>query len=258
MRRAFTLIELLVVIAIMAVLMGLLLPAVQKVRESAHNASCKNNLKQIGLGLHCYHDARGCFPSAYDFNPTIGMMPNDANYQSWLVKLLPYVERNDLACTGVAALMWQRVAIYVCPGDPRNGFANAPYPGGLTSYLAVLGDRPGPGPGLIMPSNGVIYSNSRTRIDDVTDGTSTTIMVGERTPSGGTGWGWWVFGCEDSSLPAAWPPIAYQAGDLIGDHRYHFWALHPSGSNFLFVDGSVTCLAYGADLVPLSTRNGGE
>ena len=89
-RPGFTLVELLVVIAIIAVLIGLLLPAVQQVREAAARIKCANNIKQLGLALHHYHDANGSFPSAQDtqFHPRY--------YWSWLAKILPYIEQDNL------------------------------------------------------------------------------------------------------------------------------------------------------------------
>src|SRR5262245_12411617 len=101
-RRAFSLIELMVVIAIIAILIGLLLPAVQKVREAANQVECKNNLKQIGLALHVYHDGHGSFPPAHSYDPGWTTVPNVPRpldnwwYISWMARILPYIEQDGL------------------------------------------------------------------------------------------------------------------------------------------------------------------
>jgi prepilin-type N-terminal cleavage/methylation domain-containing protein/prepilin-type processing-associated H-X9-DG protein len=143
-RRAFTLIELLVVIAIIAVLIGLLLPAVQKVREAAATTKCKNNLKQVALACLNYHDAYGTFPAGSLARQGTGQFANSASYyDTWTISILPYLEQGNLynlwnpdmpniAPDNVAGANFVRmrqtfVSVYTCPSDPSAGAGFNPY-----------------------------------------------------------------------------------------------------------------------------------
>lgn len=285
-RYAFTLIELLVVIAIIAILIGLLLPAVQKVRGSAARAKCTNNLKQIGLALHGYHDANTRFPS--------GWYPSGKwIYTTWQVQLLPYLEQTSLwnqtdawitanpgypwkaANPTIAFIMPQ----YICPSnslDTTISAANsgAGTPVALSSYLGCAGTTSGSP----LAADGVLYSGAAVKITDVTDGTSSTLLVGERPASADLNWGWWpgaygtgagngdcVLGARDVALTTVFGGPATNVGLRPGDptkqaDASHWWSMHPGGVNFLFSDGSVQFLTYAADSVlpQASTRAGGE
>jgi prepilin-type processing-associated H-X9-DG protein len=199
---AFMLIEVLVVIAIIGVLIGLLLPAVQRVREAANRMICSNNLRQVALALHNYHDARRSFPVGYQLAQETGGWANGTN---WWIESLPYFDqdnlygrwdytdcRNNLA-GGTKATTAQVIKILRCPSDPLpdpvyyyvpkdakhgvNGFYGLSSYGGNGGTRSAQGNIPNIAP---ITTDGIFFLKSRVRIADVTDGLSYTFLVGER------------------------------------------------------------------------------
>jgi prepilin-type N-terminal cleavage/methylation domain-containing protein/prepilin-type processing-associated H-X9-DG protein len=287
-RMAFTLIELLVVIGIIAILVSLMAPAVQRIRDAAARAQCSNNLRQIGLALHQYHDASRIFPPGMRWQKGKDQQP----LASWMIQILPYIEQqglwnltqeayrksprpfNNPPHIGLATVM----PLFVCPSDGR-GFnvqfaARDKFNVGLTNYLGVEGLD-------LNNTNGMLYRDSRVRMADVTDGLSNTLLVGERPPSPDFQFGWWYAGVGqrhtgscDSVLGVQEQHVGriVQGGCSPGTYSfvpgslgnpcdmYHFWSTHIGGAHFLFADGSVHFVGYGAaPLLPaLASRAGGE
>jgi prepilin-type N-terminal cleavage/methylation domain-containing protein/prepilin-type processing-associated H-X9-DG protein len=287
--RAFTLLELLVVLAILGVLIGLLLPAVQKVRDAANRTRCTNNLKQIGLALHQYHDANNGLPPGQRSLTNPDRLP----YSGWTLSILPYVEQGALHQAALAAYaassnpfrptphpgLSAPVWLFACPSDPRT-------PGPLTSqrsnelvaftcYLGVSGQD-------YSTRDGVLFQDSRVRIADITDGTSNTLLLGERPPSADLQFGWWYAGVGQKGTGSAdlvlgvleqnLQPVSSTSSCGPGAYSFspgglddpcamfHFWSPHLGGAHFALADGSVRFLRYSAaPLLPaLASRAGGE
>lgn len=192
-KRGFTLIELLVVIAIIAILISLLLPAVQQAREAARRTQCKNNLKQLGLALHNYHDVHGSFPPGYfarNVSATDMAAAETGPGFAWGVAILPFLDQQNLFneidftldAEDAANLPSGQTVLngFLCPTDPAPRVFALPSGTELaaSNYVGIYGYGSvsmAPGSG-----TGVFYRNSSTRIRDITDGTSNTICIGER------------------------------------------------------------------------------
>jgi prepilin-type N-terminal cleavage/methylation domain-containing protein/prepilin-type processing-associated H-X9-DG protein len=211
-RFAFTLIELLVVIAIIAVLIGLLLPAVQKVREAASRAKCENNLKQLGIALQSHHDAKGYFPPGCSTD-TVPFGTGGGWGSSWMVFLLPYIEQQNLYAlwvfngnsgytnaTNMAAANGITIPTFVCPSRTAPAFATSTRGGASlgiqqSCYVGINGAVNGLIPGYtetrvqgggtgssgISSAGGILIPNGQIRIQQITDGTSNTMIVGEQS-----------------------------------------------------------------------------
>jgi prepilin-type N-terminal cleavage/methylation domain-containing protein/prepilin-type processing-associated H-X9-DG protein len=313
-RRGFTLIELLVVIAIIAVLIALLLPAVQAAREAARRAQCINNLKQLALGTMNYESAIGCFPPNGQWKPCITSGLFATSY-SVFFSLLPYLEQVPIAnamnfggCAfDVANLTAEQNQIntLLCPSDPDDF---APYsepasayfsgysgPAGFNIYYSSYAGMTGtwlitPNPpnlpqyGFVNPyyttavnsMQGLLHLDSSHKIAEVTDGTSNTILFGERAkgilPQSISPWKWyWWFSSLRTMQTSMWPinpqkkiqglnTPGLQGIGAYGATTEIQWIFsassnHPGGANFAFADGSVHFIKDTISSWPMDTAN---
>jgi prepilin-type N-terminal cleavage/methylation domain-containing protein/prepilin-type processing-associated H-X9-DG protein len=295
-RHGFTLIELLVVIAIIAVLIGLLVPAVQKVREAGNRIACSNNVKQLGLALHSYHDAMHKLPAGGQ---------STGNLTSWLVYILPYIEQDNLSkqydltqsylssTGGRAASSYnnlavgaQKVKIFYCPsgtdalsgsnGENHAGVNNpsthyygnmGPTGTGSTGTGSITYSSVGAGTNGAYSTQGVLGQDTSIRLTDITDGTSNTLMVCERSwfePSDVDSYRTWIRGCNagcGASKNVTNPINATYYNGAGNFNDISFGSMHPAGANFGMCDGSVRFISASIDLntyKAAASRNGAE
>ena len=298
-RLGFTLIELLVVIAIIAILIALLLPAVQQAREAARRSTCKNNLKQIGLALHNYHDTHRCFPPGWikgggeysDRGDGSSHNGADGGY-GWAVFILPFVDEtavyNNLGLDSHVDLVMpiasqtgttkQQAAstildTYFCPSDASpdrsliyQDTAGSGYP--KSNYVAVQGANEDGTTNTIWAGavrdgltgsniTGIFGENSRCRMRDIVDGTSNTLMVGERDMTDNDG-AVWIGPVNDNSTNAVssgravvgvCDPIAKLNSATVSTSAPNaFSSLHEGGAHFVLADGSVRFISENIDV----------
>jgi prepilin-type N-terminal cleavage/methylation domain-containing protein/prepilin-type processing-associated H-X9-DG protein len=278
-RTAFTLIELLVVIAIIAILIGLLLPAVQKVREAAARMQCSNNLKQLGIGLHSYNDVNASFPPGGDSFEGNTRLPSSYQSWGWGAYLLPFIEQDNLykqmgvsntfqlyevlGDTNLRLLPKTGLKVFVCPSDElgglqleapiRRNFNGTVNTGGNNSkmgksnYIGVAGfwdvdSSRGVGN---QTNDGVLYMNSIVSLNAIKDGTSNTFAIGERSSRCGAG-AWAgnrnARGGGPRGCDYTLGVVSYPLngpGEAGHECPEGFSSDHSGGANFLLCDGSV-------------------
>ncbi|MCE5301872.1 MAG: DUF1559 domain-containing protein [Planctomycetaceae bacterium] len=272
--RGFSLVELLVVVTIIGLLVALLLPAVQSAREAARRIQCSNNLRQIGIGLHNYHEAHGCFPP--------GCLGYGAKYENkciaWSVFLLPYIEQQNVhqqfhfdkkfSDLENSPATHRVISTYICPSTNQfcegrigsvvfqqdNSGALSSISGmGCTDYGGMNGWSYFSGPKKGTSEPGVMAYNRVVAIAEIPDGTSNTIIVAEDTGRG-----------AGDGVDGEWPDgrnIFDQSGPINAMQINEMWSDHAGGVHAAFCDGAVHFLSESIDidaLRALCSRSGGE
>jgi prepilin-type N-terminal cleavage/methylation domain-containing protein len=286
-RTGFTLVELLVVIAIIGVLVALLLPAVQAAREAARRSSCQNNLKQLAIGVHNFHDTNGRFPYNGDTTNNVGCCyDTNARQWSWLARMLPFIEQGNLydqTKVGQNELLSNSlpyikltVKSFLCPSEPdslqpRTDCANFPggTPVGQTNYKGVAGANwawgnwtytsPGAASNDGLDGGDGIFFRSDVKktmtMASVKDGTSNTFMIGEDIPSMNIHCAW-PYSNTTTGTCAIPPNTGVPKGTPPGidttpgnwPNVYSFRSRHPAGLQFAIADGSVSFVSKTIDL----------
>lgn len=252
-RAGFTLVELLVVIAIIGILIGMLLPAVQSVREAARRVSCQNNLKNLSLGCVNFESSDGAFPLGSSF----------ANEHAWSSEILPFIEQSAIhtaldfesawnSAPNNLAVSQQDIVTFICPSSDKL-FA------GRTDYCGISGSWRTTIPIPQFRHNGVFFparieTTHPVTLSEITDGTSNTICIAEGSEVHEVNGGYWGHGANCFSHDEA-------GVNAPGRHSEEIVSDHPSGAFGAFCDGSVRFIAnqVTAEIVgALCTRNGQE
>jgi len=287
-KSAFTLIELLVVIAIVGTLVALLLPAVQKMRDSANLLTCKNNLRQIGMAMHDYHNVNGSFPVGY-YDPTPWPQTDNGPGWGWASFLLPFLEQEplyqlidfslDVGDPANAAVVTTYLKVFRCPSDdvPQTFTVTDGGSGSWTlaqsNYVACNGND-GVDDFTTPPHTGAfVRATKGFRVVNITDGLSNTFFVGERT--GRLSYSTWIGGPTGAQNPFLQAPGSFGAEvTLLMGHAGQTGpntpgvfdadstlSPHSNGVQFLFGDGSVHFISNGIAIpiwMGLATRAGAE
>lgn len=258
-RSGFTLVELLVVIAIIGILVGMSLPAVQQVREAVRRSTCMNNLAQLGLAIHNYELSWEHFPAGVQ-NETGPITADEVGKDvGFLVLLLPYIDQYGIAnnfdieagtyAAANAPARLRTIGLLICPSSGDLDKLNTAKTAGLTNYAGCHHGSETP---IDLKNNGLLFLNSKIKYFDIKDGSSNTVLLGEKL-SGTTDLGW-ASGTRSSlrntsELLSVRQWISLQRGpqdesaalDFVGG----FGSYHPGGSSFCFADGSVRFLRTG-------------